>query len=251
MKSTRHTPEQIIRKLREAERLLASGKNVEEVCRSHEISVQTFQRWKARYQAMGPEEVAHLKALEKENPRLKKIVADQALDIDMLKEVARGNFEPRASPPRGSPLSAALRGLRAKCLPCPQPAPIHSASGETGRPFERASPPEAPRARPKKPSPGLPKAARDPSPGGLDGEPQTGAKDLAPGGPTGQAPKSSTSSGTAGPRSPLAHPPQPGVGDGLSVRRHHQRKEDQDPERNRRVHPGGARGQGCPASHRE
>ena len=92
MKSTRHTPEQIIRKLREAERLLASGKNVEEVCRSLEISVQTFQRWKARYQAMGPEEVAHLKALEKENPRLKKIVADQALDIDMLKEVARGNF---------------------------------------------------------------------------------------------------------------------------------------------------------------
>ena len=92
MKRTRHTPEQIIRKLREAERLLASGKDVEEVCRSLEISVQTYQRWKAQYQAMRPEEVAHLKALEKENKRLKKIVADQALDIDMLKEVARGNF---------------------------------------------------------------------------------------------------------------------------------------------------------------
>ena len=92
MKRTRHTPEQIIRKLREAERLLATGKDVEEVCRSLAISVQTYQRWKAQYQAMRPEEVARLKALEKENKRLKKIVADQALDIDMLKEVARGNF---------------------------------------------------------------------------------------------------------------------------------------------------------------
>ncbi len=92
MKRTRHTPEQVIRKLRNAERLHASGKDVEEVCRSLEISVQTYQRWKAQYQAMRPEEVARLKALEKENRRLKKIVADQALDIDMLKEVARGNF---------------------------------------------------------------------------------------------------------------------------------------------------------------
>ena len=65
MKRTRHTPEQIIRKLREAERLLAAGKDVEEVCRSLEVSVQTYQRWKAQYQAMRPEEVARLKALEK------------------------------------------------------------------------------------------------------------------------------------------------------------------------------------------
>ncbi len=86
------SPEQISRKLREAERLLASGKGIEEVCRTLEISVQTYQRWKAQYQAMRPEEVARLKALEKENRRLKKIVADQALDVDMLKEVARGNF---------------------------------------------------------------------------------------------------------------------------------------------------------------
>jgi len=92
MKRTRHTPEQIIRKLREAERLLASGKDVEEVCRSLEISVQTYQRWKAQYQAMRPDDVARLKSLEKENARLKKIVVDLALDVDMLKEVARGNF---------------------------------------------------------------------------------------------------------------------------------------------------------------
>lgn len=92
MKRTRHTPEQVIRKLREAERLLASGKEVKEVCRSLEISVQTYHRWKAQYQAMRPEEVARLKALEKQNKRLKKIVADQALDIDMLKELSRGNY---------------------------------------------------------------------------------------------------------------------------------------------------------------
>ena len=58
MKRARHTPEQIIRKLREAERLLAAGKDVEEVCRTLEISVQTYHRWKAQYQAMRPEEVA-------------------------------------------------------------------------------------------------------------------------------------------------------------------------------------------------
>ena len=92
MKRKRHTPEQIIRKLREAEKLLAGGTELEEVCRRLEVSPQTYHRWKAQYFSMGPEEVARLKALEKENRRLKKIVADQALDIDMLKEVAKGNW---------------------------------------------------------------------------------------------------------------------------------------------------------------
>lgn len=92
VQNKRHTPEQVIRKLREAERLLASGKELEEVCRQLEISTQSYYRWKKQYQQMGMEEVARLKALEKENARLKKIVADQALDIDMLKDVARGNW---------------------------------------------------------------------------------------------------------------------------------------------------------------
>ena len=92
VKRTRHTPEQVIRKLREVEAQLAAGADLEEICRSLEISVQTYHRWRQQYQAMRPEEVARLKALEKENKRLKKIVADQALDIDMLKELARGNF---------------------------------------------------------------------------------------------------------------------------------------------------------------
>ena len=92
MKGKRHTPEQIVRKLREAERLQAEGADVDAVCRQLEISVQTFQRWRAQYKSMRPEDVARLKALEKENGRLKRIVGEQALDIDMLREVARGNF---------------------------------------------------------------------------------------------------------------------------------------------------------------
>jgi putative transposase len=93
MKRRRHSPEEIVRKLRDTERLLEEGKKeLPEILRSLEISVQTYHRWKAQYQAMRPEDVVRLKGLEKENARLKKIVADQALDIDMLKEVARGNF---------------------------------------------------------------------------------------------------------------------------------------------------------------
>ncbi len=86
MKRTRHTPEQVIRKLREGERMLA------EVCRALDISVQTFHRWQKQYQGMRREEVVELKNLRRENARLKKLVANQALDIDMLKDVARGNW---------------------------------------------------------------------------------------------------------------------------------------------------------------
>ena len=92
MKRTRHTPEQVIRKLREAERMLAEGTELPEVCRSLEISVQTYHRWQKQYQGMRREEIVVLKNLQKENARLKKLVANQALDIDMLKDVARGNW---------------------------------------------------------------------------------------------------------------------------------------------------------------
>src|SRR6266487_531293 len=92
MKRKRHTPEQVIRKLREGEKLLEEGIELPEVMRRLEISVQTYHRWKAQYHSMRPADVVELKTLRKENGRLKKIVADQALDIDMLKEVARGNW---------------------------------------------------------------------------------------------------------------------------------------------------------------
>ena len=92
MKRKRHSPEQVVRKLREAEGLLARGTALPEVLRRLEISAQTYHRWKAQYHSMRPEDVVVLKNLQKQNTRLKKIVADQALDIDMLKEVARGNW---------------------------------------------------------------------------------------------------------------------------------------------------------------
>ena len=92
MKRKRHSPEQVVRKLREAEGLLARGTALPEVLRRLEISAQTYQRWRAQFKAMRPEDVVRLKALEKENARLKRIVGEQALDIDMLREVARGNF---------------------------------------------------------------------------------------------------------------------------------------------------------------
>src|SRR5437660_11448607 len=82
----------VVGKLREADKLLAEGADLADVCRHLEVSVQTYQRWRAQYRSMRPEDVVRLKQLEKENARLKRIVGDQALDIDMLREVARGNF---------------------------------------------------------------------------------------------------------------------------------------------------------------
>jgi putative transposase len=92
VKGRRHSPEQIVRKLREADRLLAEGTDLEDVCRHLEVSIQTYQRWRSQYKAMRPEDVVRLKQLEKENARLKRLLAERELDIDMLREVSRGNF---------------------------------------------------------------------------------------------------------------------------------------------------------------
>ena len=91
-KRRRHTPEQVIWKLREGERLLGEGQDLAAVCKHLEVSEQTWHRWRHQYGGMKADDAKRLKELEKENQRLKKIVADQALDIDMLKELSRGNF---------------------------------------------------------------------------------------------------------------------------------------------------------------
>ena len=89
----RHSPEQIIRKLRQAEgRLASGGSTVPEVARDLGISEATFHRWRNRYGGMSSGEAKRLKELEKENARLKKLLAEKELDIDLLKEVNRGNF---------------------------------------------------------------------------------------------------------------------------------------------------------------
>ena len=92
MTRRRHTPDQIIRKLAEGNKLLAGGIELDEVCRHLEIADSTWHRWVAQYGGMKADDAKRLKELERENARLKKLVANQALDIDMLKELAEGNF---------------------------------------------------------------------------------------------------------------------------------------------------------------
>ena len=92
MAKKRHSAEQIINHLREAEILISEGKTVKEVARRLGITVQTYYRWRKEYGGMDVSQARRLKDLEKENQRLKKLVADQALDLSILKEVNRGNF---------------------------------------------------------------------------------------------------------------------------------------------------------------
>jgi transposase-like protein len=88
----RHTPEQIVRKLREADELLNGGASVTDVGIRLGVSEATYHRWRKRYGGVEIRVLKRLKTLEKENTRLKRIVADQAVDISILKEVAEGNF---------------------------------------------------------------------------------------------------------------------------------------------------------------
>jgi putative transposase len=92
MARRRHTPEQIIRKLREADRLLGEGAEVVEVARHLEVSEQTYHRWRNQFGGMKADDAKRLKDLERENARLKRIVADKELEIDALREVAKGNW---------------------------------------------------------------------------------------------------------------------------------------------------------------
>jgi transposase-like protein len=92
MRGKRHTPEQVIVLLRQAEVELSSGCTIGQVCQKLAVSEQTFHRWRNQYGGMKADEMKRLRELVAENVRLKKIVADQALDIQMLKETARGNF---------------------------------------------------------------------------------------------------------------------------------------------------------------
>jgi len=88
----RFTPEQIVSKLRQADVELGKGLKVPEVCKQLGVSQQTYYRWRTKYGGMDPQMAKQLKALEKENARLKKLVADQALDMAILKEAARPNL---------------------------------------------------------------------------------------------------------------------------------------------------------------
>lgn len=82
----RYTPDQIVSKLRQADVELGKGRTVPEVCRKIEVSQQTYYRWRQKYGGMSPELIKELKALQKENQRLRKIIADQRIDMEIMKE---------------------------------------------------------------------------------------------------------------------------------------------------------------------
>jgi transposase-like protein len=92
MKGRRHTPEQIVRKLHDADRLIAEGKSMAVVLKHLGVSEQTYYRWRKAYGELSPDEARRLKELESENRRLKKLVADKELELDVMREIARGNF---------------------------------------------------------------------------------------------------------------------------------------------------------------
>ena len=92
MKQKRHTVDQIIGKLRRADVELGKGRKVPEICKLLVIREQTYYRWRQKYGGMQPAMAKELKGLQKENARLKKLVAEQAVDMEILKEAAKGNW---------------------------------------------------------------------------------------------------------------------------------------------------------------
>lgn len=88
----RHSPEQIVKKLRDADAMLSAGRDLAAVLQALEVSEQTYHRWRKQYGGMKSEEAKRLKQLEEENRRLKQIVAEKELDIQMLRHVASGNW---------------------------------------------------------------------------------------------------------------------------------------------------------------
>jgi len=99
MKRTRHTAEQVVVKLREADAMLAAGRTMAQVVQHLGVSEPTYQRWRSQHGGMKADEARRLKELEVENARLKRLVADQAIDISILKEANDYLGKPRA--PRG------------------------------------------------------------------------------------------------------------------------------------------------------
>jgi transposase-like protein len=88
----RHSPEQVVRKLTQADRLLADGKDVADVCRTLQVSEQTYYRWRNQFGGLKADDAKRLKELEKENSTLKRLLADAELEKAALKEIASGNF---------------------------------------------------------------------------------------------------------------------------------------------------------------
>ena len=92
MKRKRHSPEQIVKHLRNAEVLLGEGKTIAQVCKALGVTEVTYYRWKREYEGATRDQVKRLKELEKENAQLKRLLADQVVENRVLKDIAEGNF---------------------------------------------------------------------------------------------------------------------------------------------------------------
>src|SRR3954464_12442672 len=123
-KRRRHTPDQIIRKLAEGNKLLAGGAELDEGCRHLQIAESTWHRWVAQYGGTKANDAKRVKELETENARLKKLVAEAELDKAMLREIAEGTSNPEPSPGRCGGPGRPVRGLRTAGVQGRRPAPL-------------------------------------------------------------------------------------------------------------------------------
>lgn len=130
MKRRRHTPDQIVRKLREADRLLGEGKTVPEVAKTLEVSEPTYHRWRAQYGGLKGDDAKRLKELERENATLKRLLADAELDKAAFKELAkrRETSEPVAATPSRDHARGPARTVAAAGVPPRGTTPLHPAS---------------------------------------------------------------------------------------------------------------------------
>ncbi len=92
MKRKRHSPEQIVKHLRDAEQMLGAGKTIAQTCKKLGVTEVTYYRWRREYEGADRNQVKRLKELEKENTQLKRLLADQVLENRVLKDIAEGKF---------------------------------------------------------------------------------------------------------------------------------------------------------------
>jgi putative transposase len=129
MSRRRHSPEQVVRKLREADRVLGEGMELPEGIKQLEVSEQTYYRWRNHFGGMKANDVKRLKELEAENARLKRVVADRVLENQALREVASGNWgEPVATSPSGPHVAVSPRYIGAAGVRVCRTGPLDAAA---------------------------------------------------------------------------------------------------------------------------
>src|SRR4051812_6444996 len=139
MPKKRHTPEEIVSKLRQVDVLVAQGTPVADAIRTIGVTEVTYDRWRQEYGGLKSSQVKRMKEVETENARLRKAIADLTLDKLILQEAARGNFKPRASARLCRAHPACADHLRASRLPRARSAPLDTTQSAAGQRRRRAA----------------------------------------------------------------------------------------------------------------